>query len=57
MCKWARVKESEDLKITLKDYEAKRPSQLADIMDALFITKVSKKEPAEYKLSLIHIFS
>lgn len=49
MCKWARVKESEDLKITLKDYEAKRPSQLADIMDALFITKVSKKEPAEYK--------
>lgn len=41
-CKWAS-------KITLKEYEAKRPAQLADIMDALFITKTSKKEPSEYK--------
>lgn len=49
MCKWARVKESEDLKISLEEYEAKRPEALKDIMDALFITKTSKKEPAEYK--------
>lgn len=42
MCKWAS-------KITLKEYEDKRPEALKDIMDALFITKTSKKEPSEYK--------
>lgn len=42
MCKWAS-------KITLEEYEDKRPEALKDIMDALFITKTSKKEPAEYK--------
>lgn len=42
MCKWAS-------KITLKEYENKRHEALKDIMDALFITKTSKKEPAEYK--------
>lgn len=42
MAKWAS-------KISLEEYEAKRPAELADIMDALFITKTSKKEPAEYK--------
>ena len=42
MCKWAS-------KISLEEYEAKRPEALKDIMDALFITKTSKKEPAEYK--------
>lgn len=42
MCKWSS-------KITLKEYEDKRPEALKDIMDALFITKTSKKEPAEYK--------
>lgn len=42
MCKWAS-------KITLEEYETKRPVELADIMDALFITKTSKKEPSEYK--------
>lgn len=42
MCKWAN-------KISLEEYEAKRPAELADIMDALFITKTSKKEPSEYK--------
>lgn len=41
-CKWAS-------KITLEEYENKRPEALKDIMDALFITKTSKKEPAEYK--------
>lgn len=42
MCKWAS-------KITLEEYEDKRPEALKDIMDALFITKTSKKEPTEYK--------
>lgn len=42
MCKWAS-------KITLEEYENKRPEALKDIMDALFITKPSKKEPSEYK--------
>lgn len=42
MCKWAS-------KINLEEYEAKRPEALKNIMDALFITKASKKEPAEYK--------
>ncbi|MDB1947689.1 hypothetical protein PMY38_06385 [Clostridium tertium] len=42
MCKWAS-------KISLEEYEAKRPEALKNIMDALFITKASKKEPAEYK--------
>ncbi|MDB1970742.1 RNA dependent RNA polymerase [Clostridium tertium] len=42
MCKWAS-------KISLEEYEAKRPEELADIMDALFITKISKKEPAKIK--------
>lgn len=42
MCKWAS-------KISLEEYEVKRPESLKDIMDALFITKTSKKEPAEYK--------
>ena len=42
MCKWAN-------KISLEEYETKRPEALKDIMDALFITKTSKKEPAEYK--------
>lgn len=41
-CKWAS-------KITLKEYEDKRPEELVDIMDALFITKTSKKEPADMK--------
>lgn len=42
MCKWAS-------KISLEEYEAKRPEALKNIMDALFVTKASKKEPAEYK--------
>lgn len=42
MCKWAS-------KIALEEYETKRSTELADIMDALFITKTSKKEPAEIK--------
>mgnify|MGYP004652633181 CR=1 FL=1 len=41
-CKWAT-------KISLEEYEAKRPEELSDIMDALFITKTSKKEPAKIK--------
>lgn len=39
MCKWAS-------KISLEEYEAKRPEALKNIMDALFVTKASKKEPA-----------
>lgn len=42
MCKWAN-------KITLEEYEDKRPDQLKNIMDSLFITKVSHKEVSEYK--------
>lgn len=42
MYKWAS-------KIRLEEYEDKRPAELADMMDAIFITKVSKKEPEEYK--------
>ena len=42
MCKWAN-------KISLEEYKDKRPEALKDIMDALFITKTSKKESAEYK--------
>ncbi|WP_346889185.1 hypothetical protein [Clostridium sp. UBA1056] len=42
MCKWAS-------KISLEKYETSRPEELADIMDSLFITKTSKKEPAKIK--------
>lgn len=42
MCKWAK-------KISLEQYEATRPEELADIMDALFITKTSKELPADMK--------
>ena len=42
ICKWAS-------KISLEEYEDKRPEALKDIMDALFITKTSNKEPAEIK--------
>ena len=40
MCKWAK-------KISLGQYKTKRPECLAEIMDALFITKTSKKTPAD----------
>lgn len=42
MCKWAK-------KISLEKYETTRPAWLEDIMDALFITKTSKEELAEFK--------
>ena len=42
MCKWAK-------KISLDQYEASRPEALADIMDALFITKTSKEVAADMK--------